>query len=209
MPASTRPRRSRPARPSSRRSRRTCTPTSCRARESWRSSGARVYTGPGADLEYDHHEVTEGETLEVGDVRLTFLHTPGHTWEHIAVLAEAPGEPARLFTGDLLFVGAVGRPDLARRSADARAGAARSSIRCSASCGSTIASRCIPVTARDRSAAPASARSRRRRSRVNGGRTRCSQLPEDDVRRGGAGRSARHAAVFRADEAREQGGTAA
>jgi hydroxyacylglutathione hydrolase len=74
--------------------------------------GARVYTGPGADLEYDHHEVTDGETLEIGDVRLTFLHTPGHTWEHIAVLAGAPGEPARLFTGDLLFVGAVGRPDL-------------------------------------------------------------------------------------------------
>ena len=43
---------------------------------------------------------------------LTFLHTPGHTPEHIAVLAEAPGAAGRLFTGDLLFVGAVGRPDL-------------------------------------------------------------------------------------------------
>ena len=43
---------------------------------------------------------------------LTFLHTPGHTPEHISILAEAPGQPARLFTGDLLFVGGVGRPDL-------------------------------------------------------------------------------------------------
>lgn len=73
--------------------------------------GALVCTGPGADLEYDHRDV-DGETLSIGDLRLTFLHTPGHTPEHISVLADAPGEPARLFTGDLLFVGGVGRPDL-------------------------------------------------------------------------------------------------
>ena len=75
-------------------------------------TGARVYTGPGADLEYDHHEVRQGETLDVGDLGLRFLHTPGHTWEHICVLVDMPDQPARLFTGDLLFVGAVGRPDL-------------------------------------------------------------------------------------------------
>ena len=74
--------------------------------------GARVYTGPGAGLAYPHHAVCDGETLQVGDLTLTFLHTPGHTPEHIAVLAEAAGRPARLFTGDLLFVGGVGRPDL-------------------------------------------------------------------------------------------------
>jgi hydroxyacylglutathione hydrolase len=74
--------------------------------------GARVYSGPGADLEYAHHAVRDGEILRVGDLTLTFLHTPGHTPEHISVLADAPGEPPRLFTGDLLFVGGVGRPDL-------------------------------------------------------------------------------------------------
>ncbi|MEO6235726.1 MAG: rhodanese-like domain-containing protein [Vicinamibacterales bacterium] len=74
--------------------------------------GARVYTGPGADLEYTHQQVRDGETLQIGACRLTFLHTPGHTPEHIAVLAEGPDAPSRLFTGDLLFVGAVGRPDL-------------------------------------------------------------------------------------------------
>jgi hydroxyacylglutathione hydrolase len=76
------------------------------------AQGARVYAGPGASLEYDHHAVRDGETLSVGDVTLTCLHTPGHTPEHICILAQAPGQPARLFTGDLLFVGAVGRPDL-------------------------------------------------------------------------------------------------
>lgn len=74
--------------------------------------GARVYAGPGADLAFEHHEVGDDEVLAVGDVTLRFLHTPGHTFEHIAILAETPGLPARLFTGDLLFVGGIGRPDL-------------------------------------------------------------------------------------------------
>jgi hydroxyacylglutathione hydrolase len=73
---------------------------------------AGLYAGPGSDIEFPHHAVKDGETLHVGDVAITFLHTPGHTPEHVCVLAEQPGEPARLFTGDLLFVGAVGRPDL-------------------------------------------------------------------------------------------------
>lgn len=75
-------------------------------------AGVRVYAGPGAELEYGHHAVRDGETLFIGDLTLTFLHTPGHTPEHISILAEAPGQPSRLFTGDLLFVGGVGRPDL-------------------------------------------------------------------------------------------------
>lgn len=76
------------------------------------SIGMRVISGPGSALGYDHHEVKDGERLQVGDVALTFLHTPGHTPEHISILAEAPDSETRLFTGDLLFVGAVGRPDL-------------------------------------------------------------------------------------------------
>lgn len=74
--------------------------------------GADVYAGPGSDLEFPHHAVTDGQTLQIGDLSITFLHTPGHTPEHICVLAEQPDQPRRLFTGDLLFVGAVGRPDL-------------------------------------------------------------------------------------------------
>jgi hydroxyacylglutathione hydrolase len=74
--------------------------------------GATVIAGPGAALGYPHDEVQDGTVLSIGDVTLTCLHTPGHTPEHISLLAAAPGAPARLFTGDTLFVGAVGRPDL-------------------------------------------------------------------------------------------------
>lgn len=74
--------------------------------------GARTISGPGAGLEFGAHEAADGELLRVGDMSLRFLHSPGHTPEHISILAESPGEPTRLFTGDTLFVGAVGRPDL-------------------------------------------------------------------------------------------------
>jgi hydroxyacylglutathione hydrolase len=76
------------------------------------AKGAEVYAGPGSDLAFAHHAVSDGETLPVGDISITFLHTPGHTPEHVCLLAEQRGQPTRLFTGDLLFVGAVGRPDL-------------------------------------------------------------------------------------------------
>ncbi len=77
--------------------------------------GTRTVAGPGASLmsaTTGDLEVGNGTSLRLGDVELTFLHTPGHTPEHISVLVRAPGDPARLFTGDTLFVGAVGRPDL-------------------------------------------------------------------------------------------------
>jgi len=74
--------------------------------------GARVIGGPGSALGFDFHEARDGETLRVGDIGLRFLHTPGHTPEHISIAVEAPDAPARVFTGDTLFVGAVGRPDL-------------------------------------------------------------------------------------------------
>lgn len=74
--------------------------------------GVRVVGGPGSALRFDHHEASDGEPLQLGDLALRFLHTPGHTPEHISIVAEQPGEPRRVFTGDTLFVGAVGRPDL-------------------------------------------------------------------------------------------------
>lgn len=74
--------------------------------------GARVIVGPGSGLKFPHHEAQNGERIMLGDIALTFLHTPGHTPEHISILVEEPGEPRRVLTGDTLFVGAVGRPDL-------------------------------------------------------------------------------------------------
>jgi hydroxyacylglutathione hydrolase len=73
---------------------------------------AQVIVGPGSALAYPASEAHHEEHLPFGDLSLTFLHTPGHTPEHIAIVARQPGEPERVFTGDTLFVGAVGRPDL-------------------------------------------------------------------------------------------------
>lgn len=74
--------------------------------------GSRTIVGPGSSLQYSSSEVRDEERLTLGTLALRFLHTPGHTPEHISIVAEQPGEPTRVFTGDTLFVGAVGRPDL-------------------------------------------------------------------------------------------------
>jgi hydroxyacylglutathione hydrolase len=74
--------------------------------------GALVVAGPGAGLDFPSHEAARGETIAVGDITLEVLHTPGHTPEHISLLVREPGNPVRVLTGDTLFVGAVGRPDL-------------------------------------------------------------------------------------------------
>jgi hydroxyacylglutathione hydrolase len=74
--------------------------------------GSIVVSGPGAGLQFPFHEATDGETLRIGDLTLELLHTPGHTPEHITIVVREAGAPVRAFTGDTLFVGAVGRPDL-------------------------------------------------------------------------------------------------
>jgi glyoxylase-like metal-dependent hydrolase (beta-lactamase superfamily II) len=79
-------------------------------------TGARIHLGPGAQAEYEFHSFADGELLEFGDVRLRVLHTPGHTPESISILvydlATDPTRPRAVLTGDTLFVGDVGRPDL-------------------------------------------------------------------------------------------------
>ena len=76
------------------------------------AAGATIFAGPGSSLKFPAREVVDNERFVVGDLILRLLHTPGHTPEHISILAEHPAEPTRVFTGDTLFVGAVGRPDL-------------------------------------------------------------------------------------------------
>jgi hydroxyacylglutathione hydrolase len=75
--------------------------------------GAKAIVGPDAGLRFQHHYVTHGERMRIGDLSILFLHTPGHTREHIAILASQPDEPVRLFTGDTLGAGGVGRPEAA------------------------------------------------------------------------------------------------
>ena len=76
-------------------------------------TGAQIIFGEKAGVEFEHRAVKEGEEIKVGDVILRFIETPGHTPEGICVLVTAPGEPQKLLTGDTLFIGDVGRPDLA------------------------------------------------------------------------------------------------
>jgi len=77
-------------------------------------TGAQIIFGEKADAEFEHRAVREGEEIKLGNAVLHFIETPGHTPEGICVLVtEAPDQPAKLLTGDTLFIGDVGRPDLA------------------------------------------------------------------------------------------------
>ena len=78
--------------------------------------GATIHLGARADAEYPFFPAKEGELLEFGQVRLGFLETPGHTPEGVSILvydlAESAVHPKMVLTGDTLFIGDVGRPDL-------------------------------------------------------------------------------------------------
>lgn len=78
-------------------------------------TGAEIVYGRRAQTEFEALKVSDGDSLTVGDVTLTFFETPGHTPEGITILAkDSAGDsgPQKLFTGDTLFIGDVGRPDL-------------------------------------------------------------------------------------------------
>ena len=84
-------------------------------RELAERTGARIYFGAAADAKFPHVAVREGDTIRMGKVTLRFLETPGHTPESISVVVtdHAVSEaPAAVLTGDTLFIGDVGRPDL-------------------------------------------------------------------------------------------------
>lgn len=78
-------------------------------------TGAPIFLPAGSNAGFPHVELKQGETLTLGDLELRILHTPGHTPESITLLVgdTARGQaPALALTGDTLFVGDVGRPDL-------------------------------------------------------------------------------------------------
>ena len=78
-------------------------------------TGAEIIYGERANTQFPTHKVKDGDELSVGKIKLRFLETPGHTPEGITILAEDasdPSEPVKMFTGDTLFIGDVGRPDL-------------------------------------------------------------------------------------------------
>ncbi len=76
---------------------------------------APIYGGATGDYEFIYEGLADGDSLEIGQFRLQALHAPGHTPEHLCYLVSGglgAGEPWGLFSGDALFAGEVGRPDL-------------------------------------------------------------------------------------------------
>lgn len=79
-----------------------------------KKTGATIVYGPTAQPNFDAHIATDGEELRVGNVTIKVLHTPGHTMESSTyLLKDEEGNDYAIFTGDTLFLGDVGRPDLA------------------------------------------------------------------------------------------------
>ena len=90
-------------------------------------TGARIYFGAKAGAQFDHVAVKDGDEIQMGDVVLRFLETPGHTPESVSIVVtdrSRSQEPEAVLTGDTLFIGDVGRPDLlgTRMSASELAG---------------------------------------------------------------------------------------
>ena len=86
-------------------------------RELAERTGARIYLGAGSGATFPHTAVKDGDSIRVGNCRLEFLQTPGHTVESVCIVMTDLGDASRpkaVFTGDTLFVGDVGRPDLSR-----------------------------------------------------------------------------------------------
>ncbi|MBV7529093.1 rhodanese-like domain-containing protein [Chitinophaga sp. sic0106] len=81
-----------------------------------KATGAPIVYGPGADPAFDAIIATDGQEFSIGDITIKVLHTPGHTLESVTYLLKVEqGKDYAIFSGDTLFLGDVGRPDLAQK----------------------------------------------------------------------------------------------
>ena len=81
-------------------------------------TGAKIVYGPNAKPEFDIISAEDNKIFEVGNIKIKVLHTPGHTMESTCyLLLDENGKDTALFSGDTLFIGDVGRPDLAQKAA--------------------------------------------------------------------------------------------
>lgn len=82
-----------------------------------KKTGATIVYGPNAETSFAKHQAKDGEELKVGKLTFKVLHTPGHTMESTTyLLKDEQGKDYAIFTGDTLFIGDVGRPDLAQKA---------------------------------------------------------------------------------------------
>ena len=84
-----------------------------------KTTGASIVFGPEANPSFNFHSAKDQEVFSIGDLQIKVLHTPGHTMESCCFLmSDKKGKDIAVFTGDTLFIGDVGRPDLAQKAAD-------------------------------------------------------------------------------------------
>jgi hydroxyacylglutathione hydrolase len=82
-----------------------------------KATGAPIVYGPGTETKFPVHIAKDGEKFKIGDLTIEVMHTPGHTLESSCyLLKDEKGKDYCVFTGDTLFAGDVGRPDLAQKS---------------------------------------------------------------------------------------------
>jgi len=82
-----------------------------------KATGATIVFGPNANPDFEFYAAKDGEELYFGKLKITVLHTPGHTMESTCyLLFNEENQPRALFSGDTLFIGDVGRPDLAQKA---------------------------------------------------------------------------------------------
>lgn len=85
----------------------------------WEKTGAPIIYGPNANPNFKAIIAQDGQEFKVGELTIVVLHTPGHTMESTTyLLRDKDGKDHAIFTGDTLFLGDVGRPDLAQKSED-------------------------------------------------------------------------------------------
>jgi hydroxyacylglutathione hydrolase len=81
-----------------------------------KKTGATIVYGPTAKAGFEMHTASDGEILSLGNIKIKIIHTPGHTMESTCfLLIDENGKETALFSGDTLFIGDVGRPDLAQK----------------------------------------------------------------------------------------------
>ncbi|WP_432411305.1 MBL fold metallo-hydrolase [Rasiella sp. SM2506] len=83
-------------------------------------TGATIYNSEMLGAEYPHHSFDEGDSIPLGTITLKAINTPGHSPDSITIVASENDETA-LFTGDTLFIGDVGRPDLREKAGNMKA----------------------------------------------------------------------------------------
>jgi len=84
-----------------------------------KSTGAKIVYGPNAACEFDALIANDNQEFKIGDISIIALHTPGHTMESTTyLLKDTTGKDHAIFSGDTLFLGDVGRPDLAQKAAN-------------------------------------------------------------------------------------------